>query len=107
MRFGVTVVDDCFGIWVGNCYLYLSAQLHRIARQHIAGLAYRVVDELDVAVQNVAAHVFDQTAQVADRNGLNLCANPRSDAVIFATMLAAAEHLPQPVENRNCTRRSA
>jgi len=50
----------------------LGAQLHGVAGQDITRLPDRVVDQLDVPVQDVAAHVLDQAAQVADGHGLHL-----------------------------------
>lgn len=71
---GRLICSACDIVWMGQGWMgrYLGAQLHWVARQNIARLAYGVVDELDVAVQYVAAHVFDQTAQVADRHRLHL-----------------------------------
>lgn len=44
----------------------LGAQLHGVSGEDITRLPNRVVDQFDVPVQDIAADVFDQAAQVAN-----------------------------------------
>lgn len=39
--------------------LYLSAKLHRISGEDIACLSYRVVNEFNISIENVASHVLN------------------------------------------------
>lgn len=54
----------------GNPYLW--AKLHWITCEHVARLAYCIIDELDIAIQQIAAHMLDEATQIADGDGLNL-----------------------------------
>lgn len=53
----------------------LGAQLHGVPGENVARLANRVINQLNVPVQDVAPHVLQEAPQVADGDRLNLWAS--------------------------------
>jgi hypothetical protein len=45
-------------------HIYLRSKLHGVSCQNIARFPYRIINELDVSIQNVASHMFYQASQV-------------------------------------------
>lgn len=56
---------QCVLITIGKPGDDLRGELQGVSGEHVAGLAYGVVSELKVAVQQVAANVFEHATQVA------------------------------------------
>lgn len=98
----------------------MSSELHGVSRENITRLSDCIIHQLDITVKDVAANMFNETAQIANRDSLNLkwneirvesvriwdfliirkCAGARLTRIIYL------ENSQLQEGNQNCTQQS-